>query len=163
LWRIKGDYFSSLRDSEGAISAYEKAVQIDSKCFRAHRGLGYAAWVGHSHDDAMTFFKRALMLEHNDYHSLVGVGLIYRRLRMLEESVFWLGRAVDIGGVESTALNLLLQACLEAPEAAISLLTIEQLRESFGDISKIVRGLSQVYIAQGMDEKAAPLLELASA
>ena len=116
LWRIKGDYLASVRDSEGAIGAYEKAVQIDSKCFRAHRGLGYAAWLGHSHDDAMTFFKRALMLEHNDYHSLVGVGLIYRRLRMLEESVFWLGRAVDIGGADSTALNLLLQACLEAPE-----------------------------------------------
>jgi hypothetical protein len=163
LWRIKGDLFAASRRTEEAVASYETAVQVNGKAFRAYCGLGYLAWSNHSHEEALTFFKRALGIEHNDYLSLLGIGLIYRRLRMLDDSLFWLGRALDIGGAESTALSLIVQACLESSEAKASLETLENLRESYGDLISIIRGLSQVYLAQGMPDKAAPLMERACA
>ena len=162
LWRIKGDAQVALSKAEEAMSAFEKAVQINAQCFRAHRGLGYLAWQGHSHDDAVGFFKRALSISPNDYHATLGVGLVYRRLRMLNESVFWLDKAVELGGPESSAIGLLVQACLESSESPTSLETLEHLRASFGDLPLILRGLSQVYLAQGRGDEAGPLLDQAS-
>lgn len=162
LWRIKGDAQVALSQGEGALSSFEKATQINSKCYRAHRGLGYLAWQGHSHDDAVGFFKRALSVAPNDYHATLGVGLVYRRLRMLGESAFWLGKAVELGGADSSAMGLLVQACVESSDSPIALETLESLRASFGDLPLILRGLSQVYLAQGRGDEAGPLLDQAS-
>lgn len=162
LWRIKADAQIALSQGEEAMSSFEKAIQINSQCFRAHRGLGYLAWHGHSHDDAVGFFKRALSISPNDYHATLGVGLVYRRLKMLNESVFWLDKAVELGGPESSAIGLLVQACVESSESPTSLQALEHLRSSFGDLPLILRGLSQVYLAQGRSDEAGSLLDQAS-
>lgn len=162
LWRIKGDAQVALSKAEEGMSAFEKAIQINAQCYRAHRGLGYLAWQGHSHDDAVGFFKRALSISPNDYHATLGVGLVYRRLRMLNESVFWLDKAVELGGPDSSAIGLLVQACVESSESPTALETLEHLRASFGDLPLILRALSQVYLAQGRGDEAGPLLDQVS-
>ncbi len=162
LWRIKGDAFTTLTRGEEAMTSYEKAIQLSPQCYRAHRGLGFLAWQGHSHDDAIGFFKRALSIAPNDYHATMGVGLVYRRLRMLTESVYWLQKAVELGGPESSAIGLLVQACVESSDSPISLEALEGLRFSFGDLPVVLRGLSQVYIAQGRADEAGPLLDQVS-
>lgn len=162
LWRIKGDAFTSLTRGEEAMTSYEKAIHLSPQCFRGFRGLGFLAWQGHSHDDAIGFFKRALAIAPNDYHATMGVGLVYRRLRMLDESIYWLQKAVELGGPESSAIGLLVQACVESSDSPSSLEALEDLRHSFGDIPSVIRGLSQVYLAQGRGDEAGPLLDQVS-
>jgi tetratricopeptide (TPR) repeat protein len=163
LWRLKGDVHVAMGETEHGMRAFEKAFQTSDRCFRALRGLGYIAWMGHSHAEASTFFKRALAIDPNDYQCLLGMGLVYRRLRMLSESAFWLTRALDFGGVDSSAFSLLIQACVESPESTISLETLESMRENYGDLPSILRGLSHVYLAHGHSEAVKKILTQLSA
>ena len=162
LWRIKGDALAANgQRMDESIRAYEEALKLSSgQSALALRGLGFVSWMSHGHEDALTFFKRSLGIDPNGYHSLLGVGLVYRRLRMLEESVYWLGKAIDIGGVECGALSMCVQACLESPEAELSLTSLKSLRDTWGDKPVILRALSQVYLAQGHGDAAKEILGL---
>jgi len=131
--RIRGDALVALARGEEAVSAFENALKQNTSNHHALRGLGYLAWQGHSHEDALRFFKRALAVDPNDYQSLVGVGLVYRRLQMFDESVFWLQKAVAVGGLESASLSLLVQACMENPGEPSALAALEEVRDVFGD------------------------------
>jgi hypothetical protein len=133
ILRIRGDALMALSRNDEALLAFEDALKQNAKNYHALRGLGYLAWHGHSHEDAMRFFKRALALSPNDYQSLVGVGLVYRRLQMFEESVYWLQKAIAVGGLESTSLNLLVQACLENATNSEAAQVLHSIRDNMGD------------------------------
>lgn len=142
--RIKGDALVALSKTDDALLAFEDALKQDASNHHALRGLGYLAWQGHSHEDAMRFFKRALAVDPNDYQSLVGVGLVYRRLQMFEESVFWLHKAVSVGGLESTSLSLLVQACVENAEHDGAIGVLQSIRENFGDHPNLSRAIEKL-------------------
>jgi tetratricopeptide (TPR) repeat protein len=133
ILRIRGDALIALSRADEALTSFEDALRQNGLNYQALRGLGYMAWQGHSHEEALRFFKRALAIEPNDYQSLVGVGLVYRRLQMFNESVYWLQKAVALGGLESSSLSLLVQACLENASEPHSIAILESIRETVGD------------------------------
>jgi tetratricopeptide (TPR) repeat protein len=159
LSRIKGDCLVALERHDEAVGSYEKALMENRDCGLAYRGLGYQAWRAHSHEEAMTFFRKCLALVNHEYHSLIGVGLIYRRLKMNREAMFWLKKALEVRGHESSAFNLLIQTCVESAVTDIAKLTLEELRETYGDHPSILRGLSQIYLSQGLSVEAGRLLQ----
>jgi glycosyltransferase involved in cell wall biosynthesis len=142
--RIRGDALATLSRGEEAVSAFEEALRSHAGNFHALRGLGFLAWHGHSHEDALSFFKRGLAVSPNDYQCLVGVGLVYRRLKMLTESLFWLQKAVGVGGLDSPSLNLVVQACLENPEEPEALGALQLIRESFGDHPNLTTAIEKL-------------------
>ncbi|MEI6833392.1 MAG: tetratricopeptide repeat protein [bacterium] len=144
ILRIRGDALMALSRNEEAAKAFEDALKQNLKNHHALRGLGYLAWQGHSHEDAMRFFKRALAVDPNDYQSLVGVGLVYRRLQMFNESVYWLHKAVSVGGLESTSLSLIVQACLENAENEQSIGVLKYIRENIGDHPNLSRAIEKL-------------------
>jgi hypothetical protein len=133
ILRIRGDALIALSRADEALTSFEDSLRQNGLNYHALRGLGYMAWQGHSHEEALRFFKRALAIEPNDYQSLVGVGLVYRRLQMFNESVYWLQKAVALGGLESSSLSLLVQACLENASEPHSIAILESIRETVGD------------------------------
>ena len=144
ILRIRGDALMALSRNEDAALAFEEALKQNLKNHHALRGLGYLAWQGYSHDDAMRFFKRALAVDPNDYQSLVGIGLVYRRLQMFDESVYWLHKAVSVGGLESTSLSLIVQACLENAENEQSIGVLKSIRENIGDHPNLTRAIEKL-------------------
>lgn len=144
ILRIRGDALMALTRNEEAAKAFEDALKQNLKNHHALRGLGYLAWQGHSHEDAMRFFKRALAVDPNDYQSLVGIGLVYRRLQMFNESVYWLHKAVSVGGLESTSLSLIVQACLENAENEQSIGVLKYIRENIGDHPNLSRAIEKL-------------------
>jgi hypothetical protein len=92
----------------------------------------------------MSFFKKALAINQNDYQCLVGVGLVYRRLKMFDESAFWLQRALSVGGLESSSLGLLVQACLENPDAPEALGLLTSIRETMGEHPALNNAISKL-------------------
>jgi hypothetical protein len=144
ILRIRGDALMALTRNEEAAKAFEDALKQNLKNHHALRGLGYLAWQGHSHEDAMRFFKRALAVDPNDYQSLVGIGLVYRRLQMFNESVYWLHKAISVGGLESTSLSLIVQACLENAENEQSIGVLKYIRENIGDHPNLSRAIEKL-------------------
>lgn len=144
ILRIRGDALMALSRNEEAAVSFEDALKQSSKNHHALRGLGYLAWQGHSHEDAMRFFKRALAVDPNDYQSLMGVGLVYRRLQMFDESVYWLHKAVSVGGLESTSLSLIVQACLENAADDRSVRVLRSIRENLGDHPNLSRAIEKL-------------------
>lgn len=144
ILRIRGDALIALARNEEAALAFEDALKQNLKNHHALRGLGYLAWQGHSHEDAMRFFRRALAVDPNDYQSLVGIGLVYRRLQMFDESVYWLHKAVSVGGLESTSLSLIVQACLENAENEQSIGILKAIRENIGDHPNLSRAIEKL-------------------
>jgi tetratricopeptide (TPR) repeat protein len=144
ILRIRGDALVALARADEAILSFEQSLKANQSNFHALRGLGYLAWHGHSHEDALSFFKRGLAVNPNDYQCLVGVGLVYRRLKMFDESVFWLHKAVAIGGPESPSMSLLVQACLENPDAPEALHALKVLRDSVGDHPNLVTAIGKL-------------------
>ncbi len=144
ILRIRGDALIALSRADEALSSFEDALRQNGLNYHALRGLGYMAWQGHSHEEALRFFKRALAIEPNDYQSLVGVGLVYRRLQMFNESVYWLQKAVAVGGLESSSLSLLVQACLENASEPDSIAILESIRETVGDHPNLSTAISKL-------------------
>jgi tetratricopeptide (TPR) repeat protein len=131
--RIRGDALAALSRGDEAISAFEDSLKFNGSNHQALRGLGYLAWHGHSHEDALSFFKRGLAVNPNDYQCLMGVGLVYRRLKMFSEAVFWLQKAIAVGGLESPSLSLLVQACLENSDSPEALAVLNEIRDVMGE------------------------------
>jgi tetratricopeptide (TPR) repeat protein len=144
IYRIRGDALVALSRAEDALISFEQSLKINQANVHALRGLGYLAWYGHSHEDAIGFFKRGLALNPNDYQCLTGVGLVYRRLKMFEESVFWLHKAVAVGGPESPSMNILVQACLENPESPEAMTTLLNLVDSLGDLPNLRNAITRL-------------------
>jgi hypothetical protein len=142
--RIRGDALAALSRGDEALKSFEESLKADHKNYHALRGLGYLAWHGHSHDDAMSFFRKALAINQNDYQCLVGVGLIYRRLKMFDEAVFWLQKALSIGGLDSSSLGLIVQACLENPDSSQSAATLMLIRDTMGDHPSLNNAISKL-------------------
>ncbi|MCX6119646.1 MAG: hypothetical protein NT027_19075 [Proteobacteria bacterium] len=154
LCRIKGDALMSSGDPTEAMLAFELAILHDDNCARAFRGLGQLSLNSYSHEEAISFFKKSLSLNANDYHCLVGVGLIYRRLKLHDEALFWLEKSIAIRGASCSAFSLAIQSCLEYPTSSSSLVFLERLREFFGDLNILIQPLHQIYLAHGLFEKA---------
>jgi tetratricopeptide (TPR) repeat protein len=142
--RIKGDALAALARGDEALVSFEESLRVHGQNHNALRGLGYLAWNGHSHEEALRFFKRALAVNPNDYQCLVGVGLVYRRLKMFGEAVFWLQKAIAVGGLESSSLGLLVQACLENSEIPEALDVLLSVRESLGEHPALMTAITKL-------------------
>jgi hypothetical protein len=63
---------------------------------------------------------------------------------MFNESVYWLHKAVSVGGLESTSLSLIVQACLENAENEQSIGVLKYIRENIGDHPNLSRAIEKL-------------------
>ena len=63
---------------------------------------------------------------------------------MFTESVFWLQKAIGVGGLESPSLNLVVQACLENQNDPEALDTLIQIRDSFGEHPNLTTAIEKI-------------------
>lgn len=160
LLRIKGDAYLHAGNLEEATQTYADASQLDESNWRAYLGLGQLAFMSHSHEEAIKFFKKVLARDPNNYHAMLGFGGVYRRLKMFEEAVFWLGKCVELGRGDRKALFSLSQTCLESDDVAGAIGAMERAMEIVGEKeSAVVMGLGQLYLRSGEVEKGRALLD----
>ncbi len=148
ILQLKGDVKLSQGELEESTEAYTASVQIDSSKYKAFRGLGYVAWHSHANEDSLTFFRRALAIKEDDQMTILGIGLVYRRLGLLEEALFWLEKAVGPGD-STRAIVALSQACLECSRPQSGIEVIERVMEVAGEKIPLLMSLGQLYINDG--------------
>lgn len=159
LTRIKGDAYYSLGEMEPAMQAYAQALELNDKNYEALRGLGYVAWKGYSHEEALSFFKRSMAVRPDDYQSILGIGLVYCRIKMHVEATFWLEKAVAVGGAECSAVTVLVQTCLENDDSDAAENVIRRMIDLVGEAPPLMRALGQLLINRGEKEQGAKMIQ----
>lgn len=158
---LKGDCAYQLGDLEGAMNHYTEALSKYHKNADAYRGLGFVAWKSHSNEESLTFFKKALALSPTDNMSTFGIGMIYRRIGLLDEAAFWLEKSATQPPYNSSAVVALTQTCLEFKDFNQAIEKLENLKDALGDRKNILMALGQLYLRQGDNDTGREILQRA--
>ncbi len=160
-WRIKGDALLSIGNLEDATDAFSRSIQIDRGNFTAYKGLAQIAYRGHSHDEAVSFYKKALARQACDADSLVGLGMVYRRLGLFEQSLYWLERGVYARPDDDKVMAMLLKICLETNVPKTAIAVLERLQDTQGAKPDLELTLGRLHLAAGDAKIGAELVERA--
>ena len=158
---LKGEALYNLGRMEEAMSAYSVCMQIEPNNPRCLRGLGFIAWHGHSNEEALTFFKKALAVREDDLLCAYGIGLVYRRLGLLDEAVYWLESCVLKSKKPTSAVIALAQTCAQLTPRSRGIAALERAMDVVGDHHALLTTLGQLYVADGQVEEGKHLLEKA--
>ncbi|NDE15635.1 hypothetical protein EBZ80_11965 [bacterium] len=158
---VKGSVLFTAGNYESATEAYRTALMsmhgipgaghapesrsMVSICYRA---LGNVAATVQSHQEALDLYRRALALQPQDGLTCAGIGNVYRKLRLYEESLHWLGKsAVAMPGDES-ALTRFSQALLECPEKETAARALAQVVQVIGDHPSLEKAMAALEVVR---------------
>lgn len=158
---LKGEALYNLGRMEEAMNAYSVSMQLEPNNPRCLRGLGFIAWHGHSNEEALTFFKKALAVREDDLLCAYGIGLVYRRLGLLDEAMYWLESCVLKSKKPTSAVIALAQTCSQLTPRARGIAALERAMDVVGDHHALLTTLGQLYMAEGQVEEGKHLLEKA--
>ena len=156
--QLRGDVFYGLGEMEEATNAYSEGMRIDDKNLECLRGLGFVSWKGHSNEEAMIFFRKALALKQDDRKSQYGIGMIFRRLGLLEDSLFWLEQSMIGPERPESAVVVYSQTCIQMNRPEKAAKRIEQTLDKVGDHPTLLMTLSQLYMTMGRSQEAQDIM-----
>jgi tetratricopeptide (TPR) repeat protein len=113
LYRLIGDCFTKLGDSDSGRTAYTKAIENDQYSPRAYIGLGTVALTKHSYETAVIHFQKAVSLAPDDEMASLGLGLGFQGLREFDESSRWVTKSLEHNPENTAALFTLVQVAHE--------------------------------------------------
>jgi tetratricopeptide (TPR) repeat protein len=159
----KGEAFYALADYEPATAAFDEALKLVDRHPRVLRGLGFVSWQGHANEEALAFFRKALALQGDDAMTMFGIGLVYRRLGLLEEAMFWLEKCVTRDDAPAAALIAIAQSCAQVSDPQTGIDVMERLVDVIGEHQTLMVTLGQLYLNQGRVEEGNAILAKALA
>lgn len=159
---LRGEAFYGLGDMESATLSFSDCLRLDEKNIDCLRGLGFVSWKGHSNEEAMVFFRKALALKQDDRRSQYGIGLIFRRIGLLEDSLFWLEQSLIGPERPDSALVAYSQTCIQINRPEKISRRVEQVLETIGDHPTLMMTLGQLYMTMGRFPEAKDLMNKAS-
>lgn len=104
LFRLVGDSFTKLGDSDQGQKAYIEAIEIDPFSAKAYIGLGTVALTKNSYDIAVLHFQKAVSLAPRDEMANLGLGLAFQGLDENDEANKWVVKALSINPENSAAM-----------------------------------------------------------
>lgn len=159
LMRLKGEALTRCGRAEDAIQAYTESLQLNDTNAHSYRALGYLSLQSHAHEEAVTFFKKALANDPDDASSLIGVGMVYRRLGLPDESLHWFETAVQKSQSEGRAIGGFVQVCLECSDPNRALAAVERAIDTRGEHSSLMVAKGQLLIKVGRTTEGNDLLQ----
>jgi tetratricopeptide (TPR) repeat protein len=91
-----GNLQSSMKDTDGAIASYRKAIQIDPNSVGAHLGLGHALRARDDIDGAIASYKKALEIDPKFVFAYNGLGNVLVDKKDLDGAIKSYQRAIEI-------------------------------------------------------------------
>ena len=159
IYKIKGDAELAINDLEEATESYSMVMQLDRGNIGAYKGLAQIAYLGHSHEEAVSFYKKALSRQAEDVDSLTGIAMVYRRLGLYDQAVYWLERSIHARREDKKLQAMLFKTCLESPNIEICIIVLERLRDPDEPNPDLDLTLGRLYLAMGKNEVGAQLVE----
>lgn len=149
LLSLMGSKYSEIGNDNVAMTKFEEAIKLDEKDHAAISGSGMIHVKQQNIEVAVSCFRRSLALQPNCSQSLIGMGMVYRKIKLGSESIYWFKRAVDQLGSNSIATKHLVQTCLEFCTVPSSVEALESLLEEDSENDIIKKALIKVYDEQG--------------
>ncbi|NBQ52845.1 MAG: tetratricopeptide repeat protein, partial [Proteobacteria bacterium] len=109
-----------------------------SSCYR---GLGNVAAAIQSHQEALDLYRRALALEPQDSLTCAGIGNVYRRLRLYDESLHWLAKSALSTPDDESALTRFSQVLLECPEKSVAAKALIDVLQVVGEHPSLAKAM----------------------
>lgn len=154
----QGEAHYALTEYEAATAAFEEAMKLADRHPRILRGLGFLSWQGHANEESLTFFRKSLALQDDDPMTMFGISLIYRRLGLLEEAIFWLEKCVTREDAPAAAVITLAQSCSQVSEGAAGIEVLERMLDVIGEQQTLMMTLGQLYLNEGRTEEGNAIL-----
>ena len=118
LYRLIGDCFTKLGDSDQGKAAYSQAAELDPYSAKAYIGLGTTALTKVSYDIAVLHFQKAVSLSPTDEMANLGLGLAFQGMDELQEANRWVMKALDINAENQAALFTVVKIAYDRGEFA---------------------------------------------
>lgn len=161
LMILRGNTLIAANQLDEALLAFEQGTAETSVQREAFMGLGKIAFLTHSNEEAMSFYRKALALKPNDAEAMGGIGIVYRKIGMADEAIYWLGKSLSVDTENPRYLTSLTGACLESEDDERSISLLEQMKVLLGNKPALVMCLGQLYFKVGDTQKGKELVDLA--
>jgi tetratricopeptide (TPR) repeat protein len=162
IYGLKGDIHCQLGNFENAEKSYREGMALDPQDLRCLRGLGNLFWRNHSHEQALSFFKKALHKYPDDGLSCFGIGMVYSRLGLSEDAIYWLERSASTIPPTPGAIMALAQTCSSIASPLLGIQTLGKLIDGLGEHPILLLTLGQLHLAQGNTNLGNELIAKAS-
>lgn len=161
LQLLKAQSFLKHGILEQAMNCFELCTADEVVHREAYMGLARIAYLTHSSEEALSFYRKALAIKPNDPEAMAGLGQVYRRCSMADDAVFWLGKSLSVDIDNGKTLMALTQACLESEQLDRSIALLEQLKVLIGNKPSLIMTLGQLYYRNGDNEKGREFVDMA--
>ena len=116
LFRLVGDCFTKLGDTDAGKSAYIQAIEIDSFSWKSHIGLGTISLIKQNFEIGVIHFQKAVALAPDDEMANLGLGLSFQGLDEFVESAKWICKSLDVNPDNTAAIYSLMRVCSESAD-----------------------------------------------
>lgn len=113
LYRLIGDCFAKLGDTEAAKDSYIKACDLDPYSAKVYVGLGTVGLIKNSYDISVLHFQKAISLSPKDEMANLGLGLSFQGMKELKEASKWIWNALEINPENTAAIYSLVKIAYE--------------------------------------------------
>jgi len=178
LYRLIGDSFTKLGDSDASKNAYLEAIELDPYSPKAFIGLGTAAMTKTNYSAAVIHFQKAITLAPRDEMANLGLGLAFQGLEEFDEAEKWVVNSLEINPENTAAIFSLVKVANERGEFSeasralqiyitrhphdhnmiFALAGIHYAEENFGAVIDL---LNDIIAVDPMDSKAQSLIRQA--
>ncbi len=116
LYRLIGDSFIKLNDTQGATEAYKEALLLDKYFYKAYVGLGTVCLIQEKFEIAVLNFQKAVALMPNDEMTNLGLALSFQGLKEPREALKWILKSLEINPDNKEAIYSLVKLAAEMDE-----------------------------------------------
>jgi tetratricopeptide (TPR) repeat protein len=95
-YKSLGNALQALGQSEAAIRAYQKAIQINPQFAEAHANLGNMAYLNGKFDEAIVYYQKAIQLKPNLAGVYLNLSQILQQEGRVQESAFYKQKAWEL-------------------------------------------------------------------
>jgi tetratricopeptide (TPR) repeat protein len=160
----KGLALYQMQNYELAIDHLHNALQLNPNHEASYVLLGDISLRSHSHEEAITFYKRVLGINQESSEALLGIGVIHLRLGLYDQALHWFERSITTHkNYPSKAISLMIQACRESHNKPHVSRSLERVMEYFPEDSSVLLSLGQTYLDMGRHEQGNDLINRAIA
>ena len=106
-WCVVGNLFSLNRDTDDAISCFNKAIRADRKFTYAYTLKGHEYFGNDNYEMALENFRTSLLIDPRHYNALYGIGMVYINLGDFQRADYHFRKAVSINPI-----NIILICCM---------------------------------------------------
>jgi tetratricopeptide (TPR) repeat protein len=178
LYRIIGDCFAKLGDSDAAKEAYIKALDIDAYLAKAYLGLGTLGLMKGSNDIAVIHFQKAVSLAPEDEMANLGLGLAFQNMQESSEATKWVLKSLQIDPYNTAAIYCIVKLSYETeqfddakqvledyivkhPNDHAMMYTLGGIQFRQNNLETVITTMNTILASNPLDERAQSLLSQA--